>query len=95
MFPRRIPFEIAAEQAKLIGLVNHVFGGDNFAAAVDDYVKGFEKLSKHAIALTKTLLYQTDGLGFPEALETGADVNVIARMSEDCQKGIARFLQKT
>ena len=86
--------EIGAEQAKMIGLVNHVFGGDNFAADVDAYVKGFEKLSKQAIALTKTLLYQTDGLGFPEALETGADVNVIARMTEDCQKGIARFLQK-
>ena len=86
--------EIGAEQAKMIGLVNHVFGGDNFAADVDAYVKGFEKLSKQAIALTKTLLYQIDGLGFPEALETGADVNVIARMTEDCQKGIARFLQK-
>jgi methylglutaconyl-CoA hydratase len=86
--------EIGADQAKLIGLVNHVFGGDNFAAEVAAYVKGFEELSKQAIALTKGLLYQIDGLGFPEALETGADINVIARMSDDCQKGIARFLQK-
>ena len=50
-------------------------------------------MSEQAIALTKTLLYQIDGLAFPEALETGADVNVIARMTEDCQKGIAKFLQ--
>ncbi len=28
------------------------------------YVKRFEELSKQAIALTKTLLYQIDGLGF-------------------------------
>lgn len=87
--------EISALQAKLFGLVNHVFSDDTFAAEVDKYAKRFGELSKQAIALTKVLLYQIDGLAFPEALETGADVNVIARMSEDCQKGIARFLQKS
>jgi hypothetical protein len=34
-------------------------------------------------------------MGFDEALETGVDLNFIARMTEDCQKGIARFLKKT
>jgi len=86
--------EISAQQAKEMGIVNQVFSDETFAADVDAYVKRFEELSKTAIALTKGLLYQIDGLGFPEALETGADVNVIARMSEDCQKGIAKFLQK-
>ena len=86
--------EISAQQAKEMGFVNQVFSDESFPAEVDAYVKRFEELSKTAIALTKTLLYQIDGLAFPEALETGADVNVIARMSEDCQKGIAKFLQK-
>jgi len=86
--------EISAQQAKEMGIVNQVFSDETFAADVDAYVKRFEELSKTAIALTKGLLYQIDGLAFPEALETGADVNVIARMSEDCQKGIAKFLQK-
>ena len=86
--------EMSAEQAKDIGLVNQVFSDETFTTEVDAYVKRFAELSKHAIALTKTLLYQIDGLAFPEALETGADVNVIARMSEDTQKGIARFLKK-
>jgi len=85
--------EISADQARDVGLVNQVFGDESFAADVDAYVKRFEELSEHAIALTKTLLYQIDGLAFVEALETGADVNVIARMSEDCQKGIRHFLQ--
>jgi hypothetical protein len=31
---------------------------------------------------------------FGDALETGVDVNVIARMTEDCRKGIAGFLKK-
>lgn len=87
--------EISAQQAKEFGLVNQVFNEETFAADVDAYAKKFGELSKQAIALTKVLLYQIDGLAFPEALETGADVNVIARMSEDCQNGIARFLNKT
>ena len=86
--------EISAQQAKEFGLVNHVFSDETFVDEVDAYAKRFEELSKTAIALTKVLLYQIDGLAFPEALETGADVNVIARMSEDCQRGIARFLKK-
>jgi methylglutaconyl-CoA hydratase len=86
--------EISAEQAKRIGLINQVFSDESFAADVETYVKRFEELSKQAIALTKGLLYQIDGLAFQEALETGADVNVIARMTEDCQKGIAGFLKK-
>ena len=86
--------ELSAEKAKQIGLVNQVFSDETFAADVDAYVKRFEQLSKQAIALTKGLLYQIDGMAFVEALETGADVNVIARMTDDCQKGIARFLQK-
>jgi hypothetical protein len=27
-------------------------------------------------------------------LQAGVDVNAIARMTEDCQQGIARFLKK-
>jgi len=86
--------EISAQEAKESGLINQVFSDETFAADVNTYVAKFAGLSKQAIALTKGLLYQIDGLAFNEALETGADVNVIARMSDDCQKGIAKFLKK-
>ncbi len=86
--------EISAEEAKQVGLVNQVLSDETFEDEVNSYVSVFEKVSKSAVALTKTLLYQTDGMAFSEALETGVDVNVIARMSEDCQKGIARFTKK-
>lgn len=86
--------EISAEEARQIGLVNQIFADENFEDEVTNYAQGFEKTSKSAVALTKALLYQTDGMAFNEALETGVDVNVIARMTEDCQKGIARFLRK-
>ncbi len=86
--------EIGAEEAKQIGLVNRVFQDETFGQEVTAYVHHFEKTSKSAVSLTKSLLYQIDGLAFLEALETGAEVNVIARMSDDCRLGIARFLQK-
>ena len=86
--------EIGAEEARQLGLVNQVFSDDQFDAEVIAYARVFEKLSKSAVVLTKTLLYQTDGMAFGDALETGADANVIARMTEDSQKGIARFLAK-
>lgn len=87
--------EIGAEEARQFGLVNQVFAEENFENEVTTYAQSFEKMSKSAVALTKALLYQIDGMAFNEALETGADVNVIARMTEDCQQGIARFLKKT
>jgi len=86
--------EINATQALELGLVNQVFEDESFDEDVASYVKRFQDLSKSAIALTKTLLYQIDGLSFVEALEAGADVNVIARLTEDCQRGVAKFLKK-
>jgi methylglutaconyl-CoA hydratase len=86
--------EISAQQAKEFGLINQVFSDETFVDDVNGYVRKFESLSKQAISLTKTLLYQIDGLAFNEALETGADVNVIARMTDDCQQGIAKFLNR-
>ena len=86
--------EIDARYANEIGLVNQVFSDETFDEDVKAYLRRFSEVSSTAVSLTKSLLYQVDGLAFLEALETGADVNVIARMTEDCQQGIAKFLKK-
>lgn len=86
--------EISAQRAYEIGFVNQVFAEETFESDVAAYVAAFEKLSKSAVELTKSLLYQIDGMAFREALETGVDANVIARLTEDCQQGIAGFLKK-
>ena len=86
--------EIDAQTAQEFGLVNQVFAEEKFAAEVRAYTSKFEKLSRSAVSLTKMLLYQLDGVAFGDALEVGLDVNVIARMTEDCQKGIQSFLGK-
>lgn len=87
--------EISADEALNFGFVNHVFEDQHFKSEVSEYMAGFQKVSKSAVALTKTLLYQMDGMAFAEALETGVDVNIIARMTRDCQEGIARFLKRS
>lgn len=87
--------EIGAAEAERIGLVNQVFEDEQFEEGVENYVAGFEQVSRSAVMLSKRLLYHMDGMTFDAALQAGVDVNTIARMTEDCQKGIARFLKKT
>jgi len=86
--------QLSAAEAQRIGLVNEVFSEDTFTTDVDQYLEAFNETSKSAVTLTKKLLYQIDGLDLNAALETGVDVNVIARMTEDCKQGIAKFLKK-
>jgi methylglutaconyl-CoA hydratase len=86
--------EISAEEAAAFGLVNHVFDDENFETEVEKYIAGFERVSRSAVMLTKRLLYHMDGMTFDAALQSGADLNAVARMTEDCRQGIARFLKK-
>jgi methylglutaconyl-CoA hydratase len=86
--------EISADEAERVGLINHVFDDEKFEAEIAAYLGGFERVSRSAVTLSKRLLYQMDGMTFDAALQTGAEVNTIARMTEDCRRGIARFLKK-
>lgn len=86
--------ELGAEEAEGIGFVNRVFDDENFESEVSEYLSSFKKISRSAVVLTKRLLYQIDGMTFDSALQAGVDTNTIARMTEDCQKGIAKFLKK-
>jgi methylglutaconyl-CoA hydratase len=86
--------EIGAAEAERLGLVNHVFEDAEFEREVEDYVASFEKVSRSAVMLSKRLLYHMDGMTFDAALQAGVDINALARMTEDCQQGIARFLKK-
>lgn len=87
-------FDFSADEAEKMGLINRVFDDETFDEDVKNYVSAYEKTSRSAVVLSKKLLYQMDGMSFDTALETGAEVNTIARLTEDCQKGIARFLKK-
>ena len=87
-------FEFTAQHASELGLVNRIYTEAEFNAEVEKYCSVYEKLSPTAVGLTKDLLYGMDALAFEESIELGTETNVEARMSEDCQKGIAKFLGK-
>ncbi|HVF87964.1 MAG TPA: enoyl-CoA hydratase-related protein [Pyrinomonadaceae bacterium] len=86
--------DIGAETAERIGLVNQVFDDATFESEVEKYIAGFEKVSRSAVMLSKRLLYHMDGMTFDAGLQSGVDINAIARMTEDCQRGISQFLKK-
>ncbi|MCY7375074.1 MAG: enoyl-CoA hydratase/isomerase family protein [Pyrinomonadaceae bacterium] len=87
-------FEFDASTAQSFGLINEVFPADTFENAVKDYVSIYQKVSRSAVVLSKRLLYQIDGLTYESALASGVDVNTIARLTDDCQMGIVKFLNK-
>ena len=85
---------IDAVRAHAIGLVNLVAPADELEARSGAYLESLATRSASAVALTKRLLYATDGASFESAIQVGAQANALARMTEDCQAGIKRFLDK-
>lgn len=85
---------ITAKHALDLGLVNHVYPRSSFEEETHAYLRGFAARSASAIRLTKRLLYGMDGLSFEEAIARGAEVNVLARNTEDCRQGVRDFLAR-
>ena len=86
-------FEFSAEEANAIGLVNAIFEDEAFDVAAIEYASRYAHVSGSAVAMTKRLLYDIDGLSFAEALRMGIETNARARQTEDCKAGIAKFLE--
>ncbi len=87
-------FDFSAEEANAIGLVNVIFDDEAFGAAAVAYAAVYTRVSGSAVAMTKQLLYDIDAETFETAIERGVITNAKARMTDDCKKGIARFLEK-
>jgi methylglutaconyl-CoA hydratase len=85
---------ITGERAAEVGLITRVLDDEGFEDAVRDYMRSLTSTSASAVALSKYLLYQMDGMTFDAAISAGADLNAIARLTDDCRTGIERFLKK-
>lgn len=85
---------ISAREALGFGIINQVFADDEFAEAVETYVAQMAAKSASAVSLAKSLLYHMDAMTFEAALEAGVQMNAITRMTEDCRRGVERFLKK-
>jgi len=85
---------VSADRAYDLGLVHRVFADDRFSSEVETYVARLAAKSASAIMLSKRLLYNMDSMSFEAALQAGVEINAIARQTEDCRKGVERFLKK-
>jgi len=87
-------FEYSAEDALRLGLVNTVFDDEAFDTVAIEYAGAYARVSGSAVAMTKRLLYDFDALPLAEAVQLGVETNARARMTSDCKKGVAKFLEK-
>jgi methylglutaconyl-CoA hydratase len=85
---------IGAERAAAIGLVNRVIPTDQFEQGVAAFLAELASRSASAVRLGKRLLYQIDGASFEASIRAGSQVNALARLTDDCQEGIRRFLDR-
>lgn len=84
---------VGAEEARQLGLVTRVVADDRVdeeAMAIAIRMAGG---SATALALSKRLFYDLDGLSFSEGIALGARVNAAARATPDFRRAIAQFLQ--
>lgn len=86
---------IPARRALEIGLINRVYADDAFEAEGERYVTQLAARSASALALTKSLMYQMDGLPFEAALSAGVQTNALARLTDDYRHGLEQFLKKS
>lgn len=86
---------ISALTALEFGMINHVFSADTFEREVQTFVANLASKSASALAMSKELFYRTDAMQFAAAAEAGADVNALARTTEDFKRGVEKFFKKT
>lgn len=86
---------IDAEKARVVGMITEVVTSET----LDERVYGFaemlaKKNSGQSMAATKQMIAQVQAMSLEEGLSYAAEQNAKARATEDCQKGIADFLNK-
>lgn len=86
---------IGAAEAERIGLVSRVLSADDFDTAANAALQEIARAPSTAVALTKRLFYELDGLGFAEGVERGARTNVEARATEAFRSGVRKFASRS
>lgn len=85
---------ISAGAAHEFGMINRIVASDSFEADVEEFVAQLASKSTSALMMAKELFYRIDGMPFEAAIAAGAEVNALARTTEDFKRGIEKFLKK-
>jgi methylglutaconyl-CoA hydratase len=75
-------------------LIHRIYPDAQFPAEANAYAARLAAKSASALMLSKRLLDNMDSTSFEAALTAGVDTNVLARTTEDCRRGVERFLKK-
>jgi methylglutaconyl-CoA hydratase len=86
---------ISAGEAESIGLVTKAVPATALAEAGESLARELqEQNSGSSMGLVKELLSRIHGMSTSDALDYAANLNALTRMTDDCKKGIGRFLNK-
>ena len=83
----------SAQVAHRLGLVCRVVPAASFDAEVAALAGELAQRSASAVQLIRKLIYDMEGQSFEAAVALGAQANVLARGTPDCQAGVRRFLE--
>lgn len=86
---------ISAQEARELSLVNEVISPEQLESHVLSFARMLAiKNSGQSMAFTKQMIANVQAMSLEDGLQHAAEMNAKARASEDCQKGIAAFLNK-
>ena len=85
---------IDAAEGLRLGLVSRVAPDATLDAMAADTARGLASAGATAMALTKRLFYELDGLGFDEGIALGARINAAARATPEFRDALRSFLKK-
>jgi methylglutaconyl-CoA hydratase len=83
-----------ADEARDVGLVSRVFAAKEFDGLSTAVLDQLAKQPAGAMAMTKTLFYKLDNLGFLDGISAGIIANADARATSDFREGVRRFTSR-
>lgn len=84
----------SATDALAWGIATRVMSARDFDRSVTAYAGELARRAPSSVALSKTLLYDLDSLGFKDGIGRAAQINVAARLTHTCREGLRRFLER-
>jgi enoyl-CoA hydratase/carnithine racemase len=86
--------QISAAEAERIGIVNRVFGPEEFEDGVREYAEKLARKSPAMLKLGKDAMFRQQDMAFADALDFLRSQLTIAFTTEDIQEGVRAFFEK-
>jgi methylglutaconyl-CoA hydratase len=85
---------LRADEAERAGLISRVVPAGELERATLGLATEMARASGTALAFTKRLFYELEGVSLADGIAQGARVNALARTTPDFRDAVARFLKK-